>query len=72
MEKTEILEKLCSYDKRNPSFYEDEWNDPREPRIKGCACDNCFYGRDELVLELIKLQDELDDKMKKGKQDILL
>lgn len=58
MNKKEILENLCSYDKRNPNFHEDEWIPQKEPRINGCSCDNCFYGRDNLVLEIIKLQEK--------------
>jgi hypothetical protein len=50
-------EYLCNRDKRNPiweSLYEFDENPP-EPR-KDCYCDNCFYGRDKLALEIIRLQ----------------
>lgn len=56
----EIYRNLCWYDKRNPStvFHDlvdvDECEIPN-PREKGCSCDNCFYGRDQLAVELLKL-----------------
>ena len=53
MEIEEIYSNLCSYDKRNP-YYEDDFCD-EEPR-KNCHCDNCFYGRDKLALEIIVLK----------------
>jgi len=59
MEKTDVLGNLCYYDRRNP-MYEDLYLDddePREPR-KECFCDNCFYGRDELALEILRLMEE--------------
>ena len=65
-------EKLCYYDRRNPDHYpfldDDE---PREPRQPGCACDNCFYGRDELALEVIQLRKELEriGSSKEGKHE---
>ena len=50
-------ESLCYFDKRNPNgdpLPDDD--DPREPRELGCACDNCFYGRDAMALEIIQLR----------------
>ena len=61
-------ESLCIMDERNPlnadvTAYERE---PDEPipgaREKGCACDSCFYGKDSLAVEIIRLQ----EKLKKG------
>ena len=52
MNKEEILENLCMYDKRNPFFYKDEWS-WKKPR-NNCFCDNCFYWRDKLAVELLK------------------
>ena len=55
----EIHSNLCAYDKRNPDWNDLHGNDDddddevREPR-KGCFCDNCFYGRDVLAVELLK------------------
>ena len=53
--------KLCTKDPRNPMYhdlyeYDDEKPEPR----KDCACDNCFYGRDELALEIIGLKSRLE------------
>lgn len=54
-------EKLCNKDPRNPLFndlygYEDEKPIPRSD----CACDNCFYGRDAMALEIIRLREALE------------
>lgn len=56
MDENAILENLCAYDKRNPMsiIYDDEDCSPQNP----CYCDNCFYGRTELALEIIKLKQE--------------
>ena len=54
----EIKEKLCTYDKRNPDYeylFSDNDNEVPEPR-KDCYCDNCFYGRDKLALEILRLR----------------
>ena len=58
MNEEEILENLCTYDKRNPNFNKYyEWEQGERERImKDCACDNCFYGRNKLALELLKLK----------------
>ena len=51
---------LCYYDERNPDRYPSlDEDDQREPREPGCACDNCFYGRDALALEVIRLRKAL-------------
>lgn len=50
-----ILEKLCIYDPANPNYTRSD--DPMPPpRQKGCYCDNCFYGRDALAMEAIRLK----------------
>lgn len=56
-----ILESLCTYDLRNPegiiSFYldqEDLDDEIKYPDRVDCACDNCFYGRTQLAIELLK------------------
>lgn len=54
----EVYERLCWYDKRNPNYVEQNENDIRAPRIL-CVCDNCFYGRDKMAMEIIKLQEEI-------------
>ena len=55
MSKEDILENLCGYDKRNPNFNKHyEWEQGERERImKDCSCDNCFYGRNKLALELL-------------------
>lgn len=54
MEKQDIYNNLCSYDKRSPD-YDEEDGEFRKPRDK-CFCDNCFYGRDELALEILNIK----------------
>lgn len=57
MKKSDILYKLCSYDVRNPMYnemfglYDD---DDKPKRSKDCSCDNCFYGRDEMAVYMLK------------------
>lgn len=57
MTKKEIEENLCVYDKRSPydmlAVYEAIGDETPMPR-KDCGCDNCFYGRDQLAVELLK------------------
>ena len=58
MTKTQIRENLCYYDERNPNSVIDEWaeeDERREPMEKGCACENCFYGRSVMARELLKM-----------------
>lgn len=59
-------EKLCYHDPRNPFFTPDD--QPREPR-NGCACDNCFYGRDQMALEIIRLSESLEAERKAASKD---
>jgi len=66
MTEQDIFENLCTYDPRNP-LYDPYWTEdihtgkPREPRI-GCYCDNCFYGRDKLALELLNVIAKAEDQ----------
>ncbi len=56
MKLEEIYEYLCYYDRRSPHFYPEDWDDDApEARRKDCSCDNCFYGRDRLAMELVRL-----------------
>ncbi len=50
MNKTEILENLCAYDKRNPDFLDINLKANRET----CHCCNCLKGRSKLARELLK------------------
>lgn len=62
----EISEKLCHYDTRNPDgvkVYMDE-DELKEcgyttKSKKDCVCDNCYYGRTELALYILKLRDAI-------------
>lgn len=56
-----VYECLCSKDSRNP-LYADIYGwqadePPPVPRVD-CACDNCFYGRDKLAVEILRLRGE--------------
>jgi len=61
----EIKSNLCYYDPKNPNnnldAYEDE--DRPQPRKK-CYCDNCFYGRDKLAMQLLEVKRERDEALK--------
>ncbi len=56
---------LCAKDKRNPLWTEvyagDVVNDDPLPRVN-CFCDNCFYGRDRLAVEILRLR-ELNNRL---------
>ena len=56
MKHQEIYKNLCTYDKRNPYFCEEFSPSPN----KQCFCDNCFYGRTELALYILELQEKLN------------
>jgi hypothetical protein len=56
----EALINLCFFDPRNPNNIIDEFDKPRTDRKEKCYCDNCFYGRDKLALEILRLQKYLD------------
>lgn len=57
----EIKSELCYYAPENPNnnlgAYEDE--DYPQPRNE-CSCDNCFYGRDKLAMQLLQARDQRD------------
>ena len=65
MTEEQIFEKLCYYDRRNPLFNElglGDYDDDDIPiaRRDGCSCDNCFYGKDKLAVELLKMKAALE------------
>ena len=67
----DLYERLCTYDKRNPHGtwqYLDK-DDPRpEPGDRtNCACDNCFYGRDEMARGVLQLIEDLDKALDSDK-----
>jgi len=51
-----ILKHICVHDPQSPYFddlhHYDEQDELPKPR-NGCFCDNCFYGRDALAIELL-------------------
>lgn len=49
----EIYENLCIGDHRNPDYEECEDDVPRAD----CFCDNCFYRRDALAMEILRLKE---------------
>jgi hypothetical protein len=57
----EIKSNLCYYDPRNQSdsLGADEDEDCPQPRKK-CSCDNCFYGRDKLAIQLLQARGQRD------------
>lgn len=61
MNEQEIKSDLCYYDPENPNnnlgAFDDE--DRPQPRNK-CSCDNCFYGRDKLAMQLLEARRERD------------
>lgn len=59
MTKQEIYQNLCLYDKRNPDNPLDEYETIED--LSNCFCDNCFYGRNKLALELIKTLNEISE-----------
>ncbi len=58
MERQEVLQYLCWYDRRNPNHQcdDEEFSGHKKDveRDGECFCDNCFYGRTVLANELIK------------------
>lgn len=65
MPRDEVLEALCTWDRRSPYYadlklaYEDDPGSMPRPR-KSCSCDNCFYGRDRLALEILRLKSNVN------------
>lgn len=55
---SEVLGSLCCYDRRNPLWFGDQSYEDADvpPRQHGCGCDNCFYGRDKLAMEILRLR----------------
>lgn len=49
-----ILEKLCTYDSRNPNNCLSVVDEEDVISQTICYCDNCFYGRTKLAEEIIK------------------
>lgn len=47
----EVYGNLCFYDKRNPYYIKGE--NKKTP----CYCDNCFYKRHDLAIEILRLKE---------------
>lgn len=62
MRRNDVLSRLCSYDPRDPNNV----IDPEEPEYEPekCSCDNCFYGRTELALEVIRRWQFIENESK--------
>jgi hypothetical protein len=62
----EVAECLCVHDRANPNWLslhcDLDMEDIPQPR-NGCSCENCFYGRDRLALEIIRAQEERTQKI---------
>lgn len=53
----EVVQYLCYRDPRNPYFANLHGNEETPPTPRNnCYCDNCFHGRDELALEILRLR----------------
>lgn len=74
MKYDDVLRNLCYYDGRNPDGCEDdEVVEAHSTKLRTnaefyCTCDNCFYGRTVMALEIVRLRStvldlkaELDD-----------
>jgi len=57
MNEEEVLYKLCYYDERHPDYNSTV---SRGSSKETCACDNCFYGRTELALEILRSREHAD------------
>ncbi len=57
----EPTDSLCCHDCRNKNGCScKEIGEECFPRQEGCGCDNCFYGRDALAIELIEANKRLE------------
>jgi hypothetical protein len=71
MKESEVFGRLCIRDKRNPmhlDIYGDCEADEIPPVREDCFCDNCFYGRDRLALEIIEKGKILPELLKAVRQ----
>ena len=74
MELKEIYSNLCLYDPRN-EYYQDmlsmskqdgesieEFKEGMHKPGINCSCDNCFYGKNKLALEILRLRKIINGK----------
>jgi len=59
MTREEVHERLCIYHPLSSlhAFITSFDIDPKEPGV-WCSCDNCFYGRHPMAVELLKYMDK--------------
>jgi len=66
MTETEVFKNLCILDKRNPNhgglYYHFNPEDERSLPRPHCACQNCFFGRNRLALEILRLREEREEQ----------
>ncbi len=58
----DVLDYLCYHNPLSPDYDEEDEKDDPQDKSKQCYCDNCFYGRDELAKEILKLTEQLKEK----------
>ena len=51
--KEEVLTNLCYHNPLSPE------HDLEDEKPKDCYCDNCFYGRDKLAREILRLNNKI-------------
>ena len=60
-----VFGNLCIHDRRHPDWEAihgvDGYSSDAPPR-DDCICDNCYYGRDALALEILKLHNTIQHK----------
>lgn len=61
MTDADIRHALCTADRLNPDFVDRFEPDEKPVPRDGCTCDNCFYGRDRLAVEILRLRSEVMD-----------
>lgn len=68
MDIQDVLQNLCYYDSRNPDNPLDKDDqldyDSRNKKVN-CYCDNCFYGRDRLANEILRLKELYENMIHK-------
>lgn len=49
------IKNLCWYDPRHPDYDKEFSEENNLPNKIKCSCDNCFYGRTRLAVEILNL-----------------
>ena len=62
MSEREIKNNLCYYDPENQNNNLDAYENEDRPQPRNeCSCDNCFYGRDKLAMQILEAKSERDE-----------